>query len=757
MSNLYYTASGNPTPLSRASSVVSRNESLLIQQAFDKLPDPSDVAGGISNFYNDTGTPSALVITSIDPNITALTDGLELVIRAENNSTGPTTVLAGSFPLKQVRSFDGVQLVANDFVAGQFITIRYDSENDWFQYTTNSTKAAQSATASAAAAAGSASSASASASSASTSASNAATSETNAVAAAIAAQGTQVISTSTTSNPIGLGDTTFTTQAGKQFAINVPVIAVDSANAANYIAGTIKSYSGTTLVITGIKTGGSGTIASWNISISGVMGSQGIQGLPGGVTGGNLTGAINEIRGTDITSGPTPDIWTTGNLYRVTSTDPITGFPAAPQAGAERVLWIDSVGTPITSSANLIVEGGSTTLRVNDKVTIRALTTTIFLATIDRGDGTAVTAPPVYPSPRNQFLIPSTQVFTPPITGWYRVTVIGSGGRGGRAYGTTARATGAGAPGKSIKWFYLIAGTGYTFNIASGVANANPNTSSNGTDGFASTFTGPSGVVITANGGKAGVFSQGTVNVTLLGGLGGTATGGDINITGGRGGNITITGSSGTASNIATGAGSVGARDVGYNGGDITFSSSTSTNTVELATGGAGVGGNGGSINFAGATAAAVYRAATGSGGAGGPGTAITSITTNVDALTAGGLNAGYEALSTQATYMMALLGSTAGGVIGKRNPGSTGANPDSLSGAGGAAQIAMDANVNPSVATAIAGFLAGGGGITIAVVDVAHTGLGSRFGGPTGGYTAPTGGSTANGATQSGFGLVEW
>lgn len=153
MANDYYNKTGNPLPVSRALSALARNESALVEAGFAKLPAASEVFGGQSNFYVDTGAASALIVASLDPSITALTDGLELVIRVANDAIGPSTIVAGTFPIKQIRIFDGSVISASDFAKDQFISIRYDATNDWFQYSGNSTTTAQAAAASAAASA----------------------------------------------------------------------------------------------------------------------------------------------------------------------------------------------------------------------------------------------------------------------------------------------------------------------------------------------------------------------------------------------------------------------------------------------------------------------------------------------------------------------------------------------------------------------------------------------------------------------------
>ena len=77
--------------------------------------------------------------------------------------------------------------------------------------------------------------------------------------------------TSSSSVTIGEGEQTFTVTAGKSFVIGMSLkIAHDSEN---WMLGTVKSYSGTTLIMTITKICGSGTESSWTISLSGPSGA----------------------------------------------------------------------------------------------------------------------------------------------------------------------------------------------------------------------------------------------------------------------------------------------------------------------------------------------------------------------------------------------------------------------------------------------------------------------------------------------------
>jgi hypothetical protein len=73
---------------------------------------------------------------------------------------------------------------------------------------------------------------------------------------------------SVSSVTIGTGDKTFTTQSGKGWVTGLPIRVVDNAApTTNYMIGTVKTYSSTTLVVT-IPSGGnfgSGTLTDWSI------------------------------------------------------------------------------------------------------------------------------------------------------------------------------------------------------------------------------------------------------------------------------------------------------------------------------------------------------------------------------------------------------------------------------------------------------------------------------------------------------------
>jgi hypothetical protein len=112
--------------------------------------------------------------------------------------------------------------------------------------------------------------------------------------------------TSSTSNTVGAGSLTFTTNLSDTqtaFAVGERVRIAYTVTPANYVEGIITSFSGTTLVISSDAFGGSGTYTSWNIGVAGNVGATG----PTGATGPAGTGTNISVSddGSLLTSGVT--------------------------------------------------------------------------------------------------------------------------------------------------------------------------------------------------------------------------------------------------------------------------------------------------------------------------------------------------------------------------------------------------------------------------------------------------------------------
>lgn len=97
------------------------------------------------------------------------------------------------------------------------------------------------------------------------------------------------IGTSTTSVAIGTGAQTFTTQLTKAFIAGTFVQIFSQANHANYMYGTVTSYTAATgaLVVDVVTVGGSGTLTDWLILSSGARGGTGATGATGREAGIN--------------------------------------------------------------------------------------------------------------------------------------------------------------------------------------------------------------------------------------------------------------------------------------------------------------------------------------------------------------------------------------------------------------------------------------------------------------------------------------
>lgn len=163
----------------------------------------------------------------------------------------------------------------------------------------------------------------------------------------------------------------------------------------------------------------------------------------------------------------------------------------------------------------------------------------------------------------------SSTNFTVPDSGNYLIIAVGAGGSGGAVRVTPnpvfSRATGGAAGGTCIKLVSLTASDVYSIVIGAGGLGVS--TPSVGNPGGNTTVIGTN-VSLTASGGEGGAADSLAI--------GGTASGGDLNYTGGNGGSITIStiGRSG-----ATGGGAPGLNGTGGHGGDVTSSTSTGTYT----------------------------------------------------------------------------------------------------------------------------------------------------------------------------------
>lgn len=202
---------------------------------------------------------------------------------------------------------------------------------------------------------------------------------------------------------------------------------------------------------------------------------------------------------------------------------------------------------------------------------------------------------------------PGSHTWTCPADGIYKFQARGPGGAGFLdTDGSAGDARGGGAGGRSVRNVRCAKGQTVSVVVTKGMrANRGQATDAPA----ATTITLPGGIVLTANCGAIGTSSTN--------GAGGTATGGEINETGGAGNadgpSGTYAGLKGTASGTNTGGGGAPGDEI-LRGGDGGDANNGAINASQVGSG-AWPGGGGGS-----GTSSAEYRI---TGGAGGDGAAV--------------------------------------------------------------------------------------------------------------------------------------
>ena len=204
MANDFYEHSGYDIPAGgRARSQQIDDIGLGIEAGFEKLPSENQLKYIERNLGTDSGAANAYVVTmTYTP--PSLLDGLVVIFKASNASTGAATINVDSLGIKSIKRLDGTDPIANDI--NGWTHLRYDSTAGVFYLesvtpamVTAAQTAATAAATSATNAATSETNAANSASAASTSATNAATSEGNAATSASNAAGSETNAASSAS------------------------------------------------------------------------------------------------------------------------------------------------------------------------------------------------------------------------------------------------------------------------------------------------------------------------------------------------------------------------------------------------------------------------------------------------------------------------------------------------------------------------------------------------------------------------------
>jgi hypothetical protein len=125
--------------------------------------------------------------------------------------------------------------------------------------------------------------------------------------------------TSTTSTAIGTGSLTFSTNlfaTNSAFTAGNRIRLTYTSDATKYMEGTISSFSSQSLVVSVDYVGGSGTFASWTISLAGAVGATGSTGATGPTGPAGATGPAGPTGPTGATgpAGPTGSPGPTGSI-----------------------------------------------------------------------------------------------------------------------------------------------------------------------------------------------------------------------------------------------------------------------------------------------------------------------------------------------------------------------------------------------------------------------------------------------------------
>ena len=136
--------------------------------------------------------------------------------------------------------------------------------------------------------------------SADSSAAAAATSASNAANYAAALNGT-----STSSNDIGTGSKTWTTQTGKQFGVGGYVQIIRQSDTTMWMIGQVTAYNaGTGSITVNVEdSNGSGNFSGWDIRVAGKRGAQGLQGIAGAGIPTTTGNALKHLRVNSAANG----------------------------------------------------------------------------------------------------------------------------------------------------------------------------------------------------------------------------------------------------------------------------------------------------------------------------------------------------------------------------------------------------------------------------------------------------------------------
>lgn len=169
--------------------------------------------------------------------------------------------------------------------------------------------------------------------------------------------------TSVTSLAIGTGSKTFTTDAGLAYVVGSRVRLVNTADTTKWMEGIVTAYSGTSMTVSVDATSGSGTLASWNLSIAGQQGAAGAAGSNGAGYGGTSATSLAFGTGAKVFTTQAGLAYTVGARARATLSTDTTKWmegPVTAYSGTSLTIGVDKVASGASgthSSWNFNVAG----------------------------------------------------------------------------------------------------------------------------------------------------------------------------------------------------------------------------------------------------------------------------------------------------------------------------------------------------------------------------------------------------------------